>query len=128
MYQQNEPITPTVVVVPHVAVGHDVEARFFLVADHRGHGVGVCLFVLDFLECDPNVAAQELVLEPVRPRVRPDHRGRKNFVDDLRCHVPLCWFRRIDIGGTPPRSGPLRLRRRGPRLMPKPPIIALSSW
>ena len=42
-----------VVVVPHVAVGHDVEARFFLVADHRGDGVVVRLFVLDFLECDP---------------------------------------------------------------------------
>jgi hypothetical protein len=42
--------------------------------------------------------------------------------------VPLCWFRRIDIGGTLPAQAPLRLRRRGPRLMPKPPIIALSSW
>ena len=79
-----------VVVVPHVAVGDDVEARFFLVADHRRHGVGVRLFVLDFLERDANVAAQQLLLEPVRPRIRPDHGGREKRVDDLRCHVVLC--------------------------------------
>jgi hypothetical protein len=33
MYQQNEPMTPDVVVVPHVAVGHDVEAGLFLIAN-----------------------------------------------------------------------------------------------
>src|SRR4029079_17116938 len=39
-----------VVVVPHVAVGDDVEARFLLIADDRGHGVVVRLFVLHFLD------------------------------------------------------------------------------
>ena len=79
-----------VVVVPHVAVGHDVEARFFLIADHRRDGIVVRFFVLDFLERDANVAAEQLVLEPMRPGIRPDHRGREKSVDDLRCHVILC--------------------------------------
>src|SRR5215467_11474375 len=47
-----------VVVVPHVAVGYDVQTRFLLIADHRCNGIVVSLFVLDFLERDTNVAAK----------------------------------------------------------------------
>ena len=57
MYQQNEPIDANVVVVPHVAVGDDVETRFLLVSDHGRDRVGVGLFVLHFLESDPYIAA-----------------------------------------------------------------------
>ena len=53
-------------------------------------GVVVRLFVLDFLERDADVPAEQLVLEPVRPRIRPDHGGREEGVDDLRCHWFLC--------------------------------------
>ena len=82
-----------VVVVPHVAVGDDVEAGFFLIADHRRDGVVVGLFVLDFLERDADVAAEQLVLEPLRSRIRSDHGRRKNGVDDLFGHfgVLLRW-------------------------------------
>ena len=75
-----------VVVVPHVAVGDDVEAGLFLIPDDGRHGVVIRLFVLNFLEGDANVAAEQLMLEPVRPRIRTDHGGRKNSIDDLRCH------------------------------------------
>ena len=36
---------------------------------------------------EDNVAAEQLVLEPVRARIRADHRRRKKGVNDLRCHV-----------------------------------------
>src|SRR3979490_2413029 len=52
-----------VVVVPHVAVGDDVEAGFFLIANHRGDGVVIGLFVLHFLERDADVPAKQLVVE-----------------------------------------------------------------
>ena len=78
-----------VVVVPHVAVGDDIQSRLFLVADDRRHGVGVHLFVLHFLECHANVAAEQLLLEPLRPWIRADHRGREKLVNNLRCHVVL---------------------------------------
>ena len=78
-----------VVVVPHVAVGDDVEAHVLLFTDHGGHGVVVRLFVLHFLERDPDVPTEQLVLEPVRPRVRPDHGRREELVYDFLCHVIL---------------------------------------
>src|SRR5688500_18748747 len=83
------PDDANVVVVPHVAVGHDVESGFFLIADDGGDGVVIHLFVLDFLECHANVAAEQLLLEPLRTWIRPDHRGREKFVNNLRCHVVL---------------------------------------
>ena len=79
-----------VVVVPHVAVGHDVESGFFLIANDGGDCVVVGLFVLDFLECHANVAAEQLMLEPLGPWIRPNHRGREKLVNNLRCHVVLC--------------------------------------
>ena len=78
-----------VIVVPHVAVGHDVESRVFLVADHRRDGVIVCLFVLNLLECDAYVAPAQLVLEPVGPGIRADHGRREDGVDDLLRHCSL---------------------------------------
>ena len=47
---------PDVVVVPHVAVGHDVEAGFLLIANDGRDGVVVGLLVLHFLERDADVA------------------------------------------------------------------------
>ena len=80
-----------VVVVPHVAVGHDVETGFFLVANHGGDRVVVRLLVLHFLESDADIADEQLVLEPVRPRIRADHRGRKQGLDDFCGHgAPWC--------------------------------------
>src|SRR5271168_3139408 len=84
------PDHPNVVVVPHVAVGHDVETRFFLITDHRRDRVVVRFFVLHFLERDSNVAAEQLMLEPMWPGIGPDHGRRENGVDDLRCHSILC--------------------------------------
>ena len=72
-----------VVVVPHVAVGHDVEAGFFLIANHGRDGVVVRLLVLDFLERHAHVAPEQLLREPVRPRIRPDHRGGQKRVNNL---------------------------------------------
>src|SRR6185436_5606268 len=82
-----------VVVVPHVAVGDDVESGIFLFANHGRDGVVVGLFVLDFLERDADIAAEQLMLVPVWPWVGSDHRGRQKLVYDLRCHVAplLCW-------------------------------------
>ena len=57
MYQQNDADRPDVVVVPHVAVGDDVEAGFLLVANHGRDRVVVRLFVLHFLERHAYVAA-----------------------------------------------------------------------
>ena len=39
------------------------------------HGVVVRLLVLHFLEGDADIAAEQLVFEPLRPWVGPDHRG-----------------------------------------------------
>ena len=78
---------PDVVVVPHVAVGDDVEAGFLLIANHRRDGVVVGLFVLHFLERHTDIPAEQLMREPVRTRVRPDHRGGQKRLDDLRCHA-----------------------------------------
>ena len=75
-----------VVVVPHVAVGHDIEPRVFLIADDRGDGVVVRLFVLHFLEGDADVTAEQLMPEPVGPRVGTDHRGGEQGVDDSCIH------------------------------------------
>ena len=75
-----------VVVVPHVAVGDDVETGFFLIANDRGDGVVIRLFVLHFLERDADVAAEQLVLEPLRTRIRSDHRRGKNRIDNLLWH------------------------------------------
>ena len=78
-----------VVVVRHLAVGDDVEAGFLLVADHHLGGVVIRLLVANLLERDPDVAAEQLLRVPVRARIRPDHRGRKNGVDDLARHAGL---------------------------------------
>ena len=75
-----------VVVVRHLAVGDDVEAGLFLVVDDGLGRVVVGLLVADLLERNPDVATEQLLGEPVRPRVRPDHRGRENRVDDLLWH------------------------------------------
>src|SRR5205823_7505366 len=76
-----------VVVVVHLAVGDDVEPGLLLVADHSVRRVVEGLLVLDFLERDPDVAAAELLVEPARPRVGADHRGRQDGVDDRLRHV-----------------------------------------
>ena len=47
-----------IVVVPHVAVGHEVEAGLFLVTDDRSDGVRIGFLVGDFLEGDPHIPAQ----------------------------------------------------------------------
>jgi len=75
-----------VVVVPHVAVGHDVEPHGFLLGDDRGDGVGIGFFVGHFLERDADVPAKQLMLEPARPRIRTDHRGREQLVNDFSSH------------------------------------------
>ena len=58
-----------VIVVPHLAVGDDVEAGFLLIVNHRRGGVLVGLFVADLFEGNPNVAAQQLLAIPARPRI-----------------------------------------------------------
>src|SRR4029079_18210107 len=73
---------PDVVVVRHLAVGDHVEAGLFLVVDHDLGGVVVGLLVADLLERDSRVAAEQLLRVPVGARVRADHRGRENGVDD----------------------------------------------
>ena len=78
---------PDVVVVPHVAVGHDVEAGFLLIANHGRDGVVVGLFVLHLLERDTDIPPEQLVGEPVRTRIRPDHRGGQKRVDNLHNHA-----------------------------------------
>ena len=74
-----------VVVVPHVAVGDDVETGFLLVSNHCRDRVGVRLFVLHFLESHTYIAAAQLVGEPMRSRIRPDHSGGQNGLDNS-CH------------------------------------------
>src|SRR5262245_44156465 len=78
-----------VVVVPHVAVGDDVEAGGFLITNDGGDRVVIRLFVLNFLERNSNIAAEQLMLIPVRPWIRSDHGGREKLVYNLRCHVAL---------------------------------------
>ena len=75
-----------IIVVPHVAIGHDIEAGFFLIAHHCGNSIVVSLFMRDLFKRDANVAAEQLLFVPGRPRIGPDHRGRKYGVDDLFCH------------------------------------------
>ena len=78
-----------VVVVAHLAVRDDVEPGVLLVADHGLGRVVVRLGVVDVLEGDAYVPTEQLVVVPVRPRVRPDHRRRENGVDDLPWHSCL---------------------------------------
>ena len=75
-----------VVVVPHVAVGHDVEAGLDLIGDDRFDGVLVGLFVRDLLERDANVTTQQLMLEPTRSGIGPDHGRREDLFYDLLWH------------------------------------------
>jgi hypothetical protein len=75
-----------VVVVPHVAVGHDVEAGLDLIADDGSDGVLVGLFVRDLLERDANVTTQQLLFEPTRAGIRPDHGRREHLFYDLLRH------------------------------------------
>ena len=51
----------------------------------RRHGVGVRLLVLHFLESHADIAAAQLVGEPMRSRIRPDHGGGQNGLDNS-CH------------------------------------------
>ena len=78
---------PDVVVVGHLPVGDDVEARFLLILDDGVRRVVVGLLVPDLLEGDPDIAAQQLLRVPLRPGIGPDHRGREDGVDDLPGHV-----------------------------------------
>ena len=72
-----------VVVVPHVAVGHDVEAGLDLVANDGRYGVVVGLFVRDLLERHANVTTQQLMLEPTWAGIGPDHGRREDLFYDL---------------------------------------------
>jgi len=78
-----------VVVVAHLPVGDDVEARLLLVGDRDRGRVLVGLGVVDVLEGDAHVAAVELLVVPVRARVGAHHRGRQDGVDDLPLRHPL---------------------------------------
>src|SRR5438034_7968712 len=75
-----------VVVVPHVAVGDDVQPGFFLIADHRRHRIVVSLFMLDFLKRDANIAAKQLVAVPLWSWKGTDHCGRQKCVDNFSWH------------------------------------------
>ena len=55
--------------------------------DHPG-GVGIGFLMGDVLECFTHVAAEQLVGEPARPRVRADHGGGKDRIDDLAHRCP----------------------------------------
>ncbi len=96
-----------VVVVRHLPVGHDVEPGLLLIVDHREGRVVVGLLVPDLLERDPDIAAEQLLVVPVRPRVRPDHRGRENRVDDLPGHRTSSVTRHVET----PDASPWRARR-----------------
>src|SRR5690348_13857067 len=81
-----------IVVVPHVPIGDDVEPGFLLVANRGGNSVVVHLFVLNFLKRDPNIAAKQLMLVPVRSWKRADHGGRQKGVGNLDCQFLYSFY------------------------------------
>ena len=70
-----------VVVEPHLPVGADVEAAFYLVRDDAVHRIAKGLLVVKVLESFPDVAAEQLLAKPRRARIGADHRGRKECGD-----------------------------------------------
>ena len=72
-----------VVVEVHLAIRDDVEAGFLLIANGQTCGVVECLSVIDRLERDADVAAEQLMCEPLRAWVRANHCRWQERVDDL---------------------------------------------
>jgi hypothetical protein len=62
--------------------------------------------VLNFLEGHPHIATEQLLPVPMGPRIRSDHRGRQNRLDNS-CHVdPL-----VTLACFPDRHAEIATRR-----------------
>src|SRR5579862_5025513 len=75
-----------VIVVPHVSVGHNIEARFFLLANYSRNSVLISLLVLNLFESDTYVASEQLMFVPVWPWKRPHHGSWQNGIGDFDWH------------------------------------------
>jgi len=77
---------PDVVVVIHLAVGDEVEARLLLVVDHDLGRVLIRLLMVDVLERHAHITSKQLIVEPMRSGIGPHHRRRQDVIGNLPRH------------------------------------------